>query len=61
MPEFTTLADRFEGKRFSSPNDAAYDMAGNLYEWCNDWFDCNLGTAPATDPVGPLEPASDSR
>lgn len=29
------------------------DMAGNLFEWCNDWFVCDLGTAPVTDPAGP--------
>jgi len=29
------------------------DMAGNVYEWCNDWLDCNLGTSPITDPTGP--------
>lgn len=28
---FTTLADNFEGKRFNSPNDAAYGSNGNLY------------------------------
>jgi gluconolactonase len=28
---FTTLADRYDGKRFSSPNDAVYDSSGNLY------------------------------
>jgi formylglycine-generating enzyme required for sulfatase activity len=30
-----------------------YDMAGNVYEWCNDWHACDLGTSPATDPTGP--------
>ncbi|HQH73853.1 MAG TPA: SMP-30/gluconolactonase/LRE family protein, partial [bacterium] len=30
-PEFVTLADRWEGKRFSSPNDAAYHQNGDLY------------------------------
>jgi formylglycine-generating enzyme required for sulfatase activity len=30
-----------------------YDMAGNVWEWCNDWYICNLGTDPATDPTGP--------
>ena len=28
---FTTLADRFEGKRFNSPNDVCFDRAGNFY------------------------------
>jgi gluconolactonase len=28
---FETLADRFEGKRFNSPNDLCFDRAGNLY------------------------------
>ena len=28
---FTTLADRYEGKRFNSPNDLCYDRSGNLY------------------------------
>jgi gluconolactonase len=30
-PVFTTLADRYEGKRFSSPNDAVFDSRGALY------------------------------
>ena len=29
------------------------DMSGNSYEWVNDWRECNLGTAPVTDPTGP--------
>lgn len=29
--KFTTLADRFEGKRFNSPNDLCFDSKGNLY------------------------------
>ena len=31
-----------------------WDMAGNMAERCNDWFQCDLGTAPRVDPVGPL-------
>lgn len=34
-----------------------YDMHGNVYEWCSDWFDSKYGSAnatdPATDPTGP--------
>lgn len=30
-PKYKTLADTYEGKRFNSPNDAVYDMHGNLY------------------------------
>ena len=28
---FTVLADRYDGKRFNSPNDLCYDRNGNLY------------------------------
>jgi len=31
QPQFKTLADRYDGKRFNSPNDAAFDEGGNLY------------------------------
>jgi len=30
-PKFQTLAATYKGKRFNSPNDAAYDRRGNLY------------------------------
>ncbi|MBN1825476.1 MAG: SUMF1/EgtB/PvdO family nonheme iron enzyme [Candidatus Eisenbacteria bacterium] len=30
-----------------------FDMAGNVMEWCGDWFVCSLGTDPETDPAGP--------
>lgn len=30
-PEFEVLADRYEGKRFNSPNDAVYHSGGALY------------------------------
>lgn len=30
-PEFETIADRYNGKRFNSPNDAVFHQNGNLY------------------------------
>lgn len=29
-----------------------YDMHGNVYEWCLDWYTANLGTATVTNPKG---------
>lgn len=29
-----------------------YDMAGGVWEWCNDWWSIDLGSAAATDPTG---------
>ncbi len=31
------------------------DLAGNAAEWVNDWYQCNLGSDPVTDPSGPAE------
>jgi formylglycine-generating enzyme len=32
----------------------AYDMAGNAWQWCQDWYDPGYyATAPAADPTGP--------
>ncbi len=30
-----------------------YDMSGNVFEFCWDWWKSNLGTIPETDPRGP--------
>ena len=41
-------------KSFSASRYGLYDMAGNVWEWCGDWYDANYYVqSPIDDPAGP--------
>jgi formylglycine-generating enzyme required for sulfatase activity len=58
FPSLDTAADGFAGTApvdaFPSNGFGLFDMTGNVWEWCRDWFSASYySSSPAVDPSGP--------
>ncbi|SFO90309.1 formylglycine-generating enzyme family protein [Salibacterium halotolerans] len=57
FPEENTLEDGFKGtapaRSFSANGYGLYNVSGNVWEWCSDWFDTSYEKRESINPTGP--------